>query len=171
MHPRIAELVDYLNDETRKLRAVYESVPADRRGARPAPDRWSPAENVHHLAIVERRIATRIMGLAEQARSHGSDMETAPVLESSAARRATDRTNRFSTSEAAQPRDTDPSRAWDELMTARSELEAAIADADGLALGEVTAPHPALGTFTGYDWIAFAGTHVARHAAQILEGA
>jgi hypothetical protein len=56
-------------------------------------------------------------------------------------------------------------------MTARSELEAAIADADGLALGEVTAPHPALGTFTGYDWIAFAGTHVARHAAQILEGA
>lgn len=29
---------------------------------------------------------------------------------------------------------------------------------------------PALDQFTGYDWIAFAGTHVARHAAQIREG-
>ena len=55
-------------------------------------------------------------------------------------------------------------------MDARRELTAAIAAADGLALGRVSAPHPALGQFNGYDWIAFAGTHVARHAAQIREG-
>ena len=99
MHPRIAELVAYLDAETEKLSRLYESVPAERR-----------------------------------------------------------------------PRDTDPSRVLDDLMDARRELTAAIAAADGLALGRVSAPHPALGQFNGYDWIAFAGTHVARHAAQIREG-
>lgn len=170
MHPRIAELVAYLDAETEKLSRLYESVPAERRAVRPAADRWSPAENVHHIAITERRLATRITALADRARASAPEGDSSPVFATSPAVRAIDRTMRIETGESGQPRDTDPSRVWDELMDARRELSAAIAAADGLALGTVSAPHPALGEFTGYDWIAFAGTHIARHASQIREG-
>jgi len=69
MHPRTAELIGFLDDADGALRAAYDAVPAERRAERPAPDRWSPAEIVHHLAIVERRVTQRIATPPEQARA------------------------------------------------------------------------------------------------------
>jgi hypothetical protein len=54
-------------------------------------------------------------------------------------------------------------------MAARQGVVAVVHSGDGLALGAVSAPHPALGVFSGYDWIAFVGSHAARHADQIRE--
>jgi hypothetical protein len=42
MHPRIAELLDYLDTQFESVRDAYHSVPEDRRDARPAADAWSP---------------------------------------------------------------------------------------------------------------------------------
>ena len=81
------------------------------------------------------------------------------------------RSTRFKTSELSEPRDTDASRVWSDFETARRELKDVIRAADGLALNDVSAPHPALGPLSGYGWIAFAGAHAARHAAQITEDA
>ena len=78
---------------------------------------------------------------------------------------------RFTTSELGEPRDTDASLVWSDFESARGDLKTVIATADGLAMAEVSAPHPALGPFNGYEWIAFAGSHAARHAAQIKEDA
>ena len=169
MHPRIAELMAYIDAELENLRTAYEAVPVERRGVRPSPDRWSPAENVHHLAMVERRLCQRLSTLIEEARALPPETETSPVGSVSKASRALDRTNRFKTSEASEPRDTDPARVWDDLLAARAQLKAVVVSGDGLALGAVTAPHPALGAFSGYDWIVFVGSHAARHADQIRE--
>ena len=169
MHPRIAELIQYVDAQTDTLRSVYNSIPPERRGTRPAPDRWSPAENVQHLAIVEGRLAQRLASLIEQARALPPETETTSVLGTGPAARAVDRSRRFTTSEASEPRDVDATRAWDDLMAVRQNLMAVIAAGDGLALGAVTAPHPALGAFSAYDWIAFVGAHAARHADQIRE--
>jgi hypothetical protein len=79
------------------------------------------------------------------------------------------RDRRFATSDAAEPRDTDPARIWDDLAAVRRELSEIVATGDGLALGTVFAPHPALGQISGYDWLAFVGAHAARHAEQIRE--
>jgi len=169
MHPRITELLEYVEAQTESLRDAYESVPLDQRTVRPAPGRWSPAEVVHHLVIVDRRIAKRLAGLIEQARALPPETETTSVLSSRNTRAAIDRTARFTTSEAAEPRDTDAARVWDDLVDVRRELTQLIATGDGLALGAVSAPHPILGEFSGYDWIAFVGSHAARHADQIRE--
>jgi len=169
MHPRIAELLDYVEKQTEVLRAAYESVPVDKRGVRVQPDRWSPAEIIHHLAIVERRLAQRLASLVEQARSLPLETETTSVLASRSTTATIDRTRRFVTSEAAEPRDTDPAGVWNDLMDARREVVRVIRSGDGLALGAVSAPHPAMGGFNGYDWIAFVGSHAARHADQIRE--
>jgi hypothetical protein len=171
MHPRIAELVEYVETQTAELRAAYDAVPADRRGTRPAPGRWSAAENVQHLAIVERRLTQRMALLIQEARALPPETETTSVLGTGPAGRAVDRSRRFSTSEASEPRNADPAVVWDDFMAARGELLAVIASGDGLALGAVSAPHPALGPFSAYDWIAFIGAHCARHADQIREDA
>jgi hypothetical protein len=136
---------------------------------RPGPGRWSPAEVIHHLAIVDRRIAERLSGLAEQARSLPPETETSSVLTGPVTRMVLDRTRRFVTSEASEPRETDPATVWEDLLDARDEIESVIAASDGLALGAVSASHPVLGGFTGYDWIAFVGAHAGRHADQIRE--
>jgi hypothetical protein len=54
-------------------------------------------------------------------------------------------------------------------LATRRDLLDVIASGDGLDLGAVSASHPRLGAFTGYEWIAFVGSHAARHADQIRE--
>jgi hypothetical protein len=169
MHPRIAELLNYVDGQTDALRATYDAIPPERRNVRPEPARWSPAEVVHHLSIVEGRLTHRLAALIEQARSLPVETETSSVLTSGPAVTAIDRATRFVTSEASEPRDTDVARVWDDFMETRGELRRVIATGDGLALGKVSAQHPALGMLSGYEWIAFIGAHVARHAEQIRE--
>jgi hypothetical protein len=168
MHARLTELLAYVHAQTNDLRKAYDAVPPERRTVRPEPDRWSPAEIVHHLVIVDRRINQRLKGLIEEARALPPESDGASIL-SDVAQRVSVRDRRFKTSEASEPRDTDPERIWGDLADARRELEEVVASADGLALGKVFAPHPALGSLCGYDWLAFVGAHAARHAEQIRE--
>jgi hypothetical protein len=169
MHPRISELLAYIEQQTAVLRDAYESVPPDQRLVRPAPDRWSPAEIIHHLGMSEQRLMQRLGDLIEQARELPPETETTSVLSDASTRRVLDRTKRFVTSEIMEPRNTDPDRVWDDLIETRRAMLEVIASGDGLALGGVSTAHPRLGAFTGYDWIAFVGSHAARHADQIRE--
>jgi len=169
MHPRISELLDYVEKQTAILRSAYESVPPAQRAVRTAADRWSPAEIIHHLAIVEQRLAQRLAMLIEQARALPPETETTSALTRQATANVLDRTDRFVTSEVLEPKNTDPDRVWDDLMDARRETVRVIQTGDGLALGAVSAPHPRLGAFSAYEWIAFIGSHAARHADQIRE--
>lgn len=169
MHPRTTELLQYIDDQTAELRAAFESVPEERRAVRRAPDRWSPAEVVHHIVIVERRIAPLLRALVEQARAIGPEPDESSVLAIIEPARFVERTRRIQTGDAAKPRDTNVATVWTEFDEARRELRSVIVSGDGLALGEVSAPHPAAGPLSGYGWIAFVGAHAARHAAQIRE--
>jgi len=171
MHPRISELLEYIDRQAATLRTEFEAVTPERRAVRPSPDRWSPAEVIHHVVIVERRLVTRLTALVEQARAFAPEHDSSSVFTVVDPSRFISRVNRFRTSELGEPRDTDASRVWTDFETTRRELKEVIRSADGLALSEVSAPHPALGPLTGYGWIAFAGAHAARHAAQIKEDA
>ena len=52
---------------------------------------------------------------------------------------------------------------------ARRELEATVLEVEGLPLGGIIRPHPALGPLNFYQWVEFVGWHEARHTAQIRE--
>jgi hypothetical protein len=132
------------------LHAIFEAVPAERRGVRPAPDRWSPAEIVHHVAIVERRLVQRLASLIDQAREIPPENDTSPLLSTLRTSKVVDRTKRLVTSEAAEPRNTNVSSVWDDFEQTRRELKDVIVKGEGLALGAVSASHPALGEFNGY---------------------
>jgi hypothetical protein len=169
IHPRIAELLAYLDRQAGVLRAAYDAVPPERRAVRPVSDRWSPAEIVHHVVLVNRRLLKAIGRLIDEARTLPRETETSPVVPTLEVSRIIERTKKFTAAESAEPKDTDPARVWADFDVARRELRDVIASADGLAMGAVSAPHPMLGNFNGYEWIAFAGAHAARHADQIRE--
>src|SRR5437868_13927482 len=56
MHPRTEELLRHLDTQHERLRAAVDSISLPRRDVKPSPDRWSVAEVLEHLSIVETRI-------------------------------------------------------------------------------------------------------------------
>ncbi|HEX6967185.1 MAG TPA: DinB family protein [Gemmatimonadaceae bacterium] len=171
MHPRIQELLDHLTHHRAELRRAVDGVPAERREQRPAPDRWSVADVLEHLAIVEDRIADGFTKQVAAARASGlgQDAETSPVVPTLDMKRLLDRRRRVTAVEVTHPRGMSANAAWSALEQSRARLRAALLDADGLALGTLTATHPVLGEMNLYQRIAFIGGHEARHAAQIRE--
>ena len=59
--------------------------------------------------------------------------------------------------------------AWNEVESVRQKFRELVVSSDGLALDEVSFPHPAFGPLNLYQWFLFAAGHHARHAAQIRE--
>ena len=172
MNPHTAELVAHLDENRRMLRAAVDEVPAGLRERRPAADRWSVVEVLEHLAIVENRVTSRLGDALAGARERGipAETHTGSVLDRSFLDRVVDRSQRFKTSEAAEPRGgLDIQAAWARLDQARGAFLGLLTESDGLAVGRITAPHPFFGQLSFYQWAVFLAAHDARHAAQIRE--
>lgn len=173
MHARIQEVLAYLDTRRETLRAAVDAIPAPARSTRPAPDRWSAAEVVEHLAMVEGRMAHNIFEKKiDAARSNGlaAETEASPVTPTFDATRLLDRAARHAAPDAVVPKGTlSADAAWAELERARERLRASIVSADGLALGDVEHAHPTLGTMNLYQWALWIGSHEARHTAQVKE--
>jgi uncharacterized damage-inducible protein DinB len=174
MHPRLAELLDYLDAQRASVLDAAAALPAERWGVRPAPDRWSVAEVCWHLQRVERGVAKLIAQRATEARAagHPDEADSGSVLGALDGRGVTDRSIPLQASQFISPSEIlDAAYVQRELDESRASLRAAVAKADGLALGSITHPHPVLGEIDLYQWILFVGQHEARHAAQINEDA
>ena len=172
MHPRTQELLQHLDDSRLVLRKAVDKVPASLREIRPAVDRWSVAEVLEHLGVVEAAVTRRISTLLSAARDQGlgQERDTSSVLATFDLPRVLDRSRAVTTSEAGRPKQgLSATAAWAALDDTRAVFRQTVVEADGLALGSIVAPHPALGPMNLYHWIAFVGGHELRHAAQIRE--
>jgi hypothetical protein len=171
MHPRIAEIMDHLDDQRTLLRRAFDEGPVESREREPAPGRWSVAGIIEHLAIVEERVAGALAARIASARADGVAVETStdPVLPSFDLARIVNRTKRFNAPDAIHPTGLTALAAWDALERAGGRIRAVLRAGDGLALDTVTHEHPAFGPISIYEWFAVVGSHEARHAGQILE--
>ena len=170
MHSITRELLAYLDEQRSVLRSAFESVPPELRNRPPAPERWSAANIVEHLAIVEARIATLLSERIEEARAGlSAETNTDPILPTIDYKRMYDRSNRVKAPEFVLPTGLDPASAWSALENAGSMMRAMLVANDGLALSSVTHPHPRFGVLSVYQWVAFLGAHEVRHAEQIRE--
>ena len=172
MHSRISEVLDYLDTQRAGLMAAVKTVPPALTSLRPSPDRWSAAQVVSHLGIVETSIAALIRQRLLEARAAGlgPDPDTSPILPTLDVARLLDRERALVAGERSRPPEAPiMDDAIATLERTRRILRGAIERADGLALGDVTAPHPLLGSLILYQWLVFLGAHEARHAAQIRE--
>ena len=172
MHPRILELLDHLSTTHRLLLAAVEDVPVVLRDRRPVPERWSVAEVLQHLAIVDGRIAANLTKRVAAARSDGigPDREASAILPTIDLSRLRDRTTKVAAPPPILPLETlDEATARQRLERAHAALCQAVRASDGVDLGLLSTPHPLFGEMHLYQWIAFAGGHEVRHAAQITE--
>jgi uncharacterized damage-inducible protein DinB len=164
-------LLRHLDANRDGLWAAVDSVPVALHLRRPEPGRWSVADVLEHLVLLERRVgALFAQQLSAIPRRRGDAPEIADVDVLIDTRRLLDRSRPITTGDALRPHGTlDPTTARDALTQSRRVLRDAVSSADGLALETVSLPHPAFGPLNLYQWIAFMGTHEARHAAQIRE--
>ena len=171
MTPITRELLAYLDEQRSVLKSEFESVPLEMRDRPPAPERWSAANIVEHLAIVEARIAKLLSERIEEARAGlPADTNTDPILPTMDYKRVYDRSTRVKAPETAIPTGLDGASAWTALEKSGSMMRAMLMANDGLALSSVTHPHPRFGMLSVYEWVAFMGAHEVRHAEQIREG-
>jgi hypothetical protein len=172
MHPRISEVLSYLDTQHRALAEAVGAVPPARQMQRPAADCWSVADVLGHLAVVEELITgvlrTRIAAAREK--GVGPELETSPIVPTVDIDRVLDRTRRITAApEWLGPAETDGATAWARLESAHAALREVISAADGLSLCHVGARNPLLGPLNAYQWVVFMGAHEARHTAQIRE--
>jgi hypothetical protein len=124
---------------------------------------------VHHLAIIEQRIGALITSRIAEARAAGvaPDSSTDPILPKIRVSHILDRTQRIRNPrgdpQSALPLDA----AIAALDQARREFKATLLADDLPDLSQISAPHPAFGPLTGYEWVAFTAAHTHRHADQI----
>ncbi|MEO7454936.1 MAG: DinB family protein [Gemmatimonadaceae bacterium] len=175
MHPRLAELLAYLDAQRARVVGAASDLPPERWGVRPAPDRWSVAEVYWHLQRVEQGVAKLIRKRATEAREQGipAEQETSSALGALDHARLADRSwVMFAPPQVSPPAEIPSAEmVQQQLEESRQMLRAAVAEADGLALGSVRHPHPLLGEIDLYQWILFVGQHEGRHAVQIEEAA
>ena len=172
MHAYLTEVFARLDAQRAALRAAVECVPPGRRSQRPAPDRWSVAEVLEHLSLVETRFTHWVAKAIDEAVETGLGPEHAERAPLSAEIEAVqrDRTRPRTAPPPVIPGGTlDDSAAWAALEGARETFRKVVTAADGLALSGVTFAHPAFGTMNVYQWVEFVALHEARHTAQITE--
>ena len=172
MHPRVGEVINYLDRERAALREAVERVPPELRDKQPGPDRWSVAQVLQHLGIIERRVGLGMAKWVTEARksSLGPETDTSPVIDTLPRQLIIDRSQPRTAPEEVRPSgDIDAKSAWAELERLRETLRSAFLAGDGLALSTVVQPHPILGPINLYQWLLFVGSHEERHTAQINE--
>jgi uncharacterized damage-inducible protein DinB len=172
MHPHLIAVLGYLDEARGAIRAAVATVPEDLRRTRPAPGRWSVAEVLEHLALVDRSFAQRITEAIAEARVAGLGPEDQPrePLPPAIVRRMADRSEAREARDALRPTSAlDAATAAADLDLARDGVRQAVSLADGLALGSVRIEHRIFGSLTMYQWVELTAAHEMRHADQIRE--
>ncbi|HET6762909.1 MAG TPA: DinB family protein [Longimicrobiaceae bacterium] len=168
MHPRIQELLDFLDRERGLLRQAVAAIPRELHERAPAEGRWTVAQILEHLTYVEGAIGRLIRKQVAEAAEHGRETEFTSVVGTLDLARMADRGRKISAPEFLLPRgELDSEASLARLEELRAETHQTLAAADGLPLGKVSAPHPALGMLNGYQWVLALGGHEGRHRAQI----
>ena len=171
MHPRIGELASYLDVRRSALREAVDAVPPSSRGERPGAGRWSVAEVLEHLALVEGRFKTVLADALAAAKARGlaAECDTSPIVGTYNVAPMLDRSSKHDAPEVVHPTGADWQTAWTSLEDTRRAFLGVFLAGDGLALGDVVYAHPRLGSWNLYQWGVLMGGHEARHTEQVRE--
>lgn len=171
MHTHLADVLSRLDQARAALRGAVDQVPPALHRQKPAADRWSAAEVIEHLTLVERIFGGRIIKAIDEARSGlAAEAHARAPLPDPVEQRMKDRANKRQAPETAVPTGTvDVATGWAALESNHATLRATLAGCDGLALSQVTLDHPFFGTMTVYQWVELMAAHEGRHTEQIKE--
>jgi hypothetical protein len=131
-------------------------------------DRWSVAENIHHLYLVESKY---VRLLDETLKSQDKGMSSLRRLFQAPPQLVGMRLVRVKVPEkAVEPIDAPPKEVvLENYNKVRAKLKALAKENGKARLKNLAIPHPMFGLFDGVNVVRFLGYHEQRHYKQILE--
>ncbi|HEX3560008.1 MAG TPA: DinB family protein [Pyrinomonadaceae bacterium] len=171
----VAEIFDDIDGTRTRLLESVEGLSGGQQNFRPAPEKWSVAEILEHLSIVERRVARLLGSLVEKAEAAGqaeaaggARRATAPFAPVSIAEFVEQtRTQKITAPENIRPTGAALAASLASLRDSRAALQALRPRVERVDGHDARFPHPVWGPLNLYQWLAFVGAHEARHLAQI----
>jgi uncharacterized damage-inducible protein DinB len=162
LDPIIANLVK----AQRGLLSAADAVPTEEWKTRPSEGRWSAAELVAHLMMVERAVIGKADRVAQKSPKRVSLLKRIHIpmafVESRWIRR-----------KAPAPVEPDLLRDKEEMLaelrTVRERSLAFLEETKDRNMREYNWAHPALGTLNVYEWLQFIASHEVRHTKQMRE--
>jgi hypothetical protein len=167
----VTEIYEHIDRTRARLLSAVEGLSEEQQRFTPAADRWSAAELVEHLSIVEGNVVTllgKLLGKAEE--SGGGAVRDAEAFDPVSIEEFVERSRdvKFEAPERIRPTGALPvADSLARLAESRAALHALrprVERADGRAL---RFPHPAWGPLDLYQWLLFVGAHEDRHLAQL----
>ncbi|HYL78199.1 MAG TPA: DinB family protein [Bryobacteraceae bacterium] len=134
---------------------------------KPAPDRWSVAEIVEHLALIEDVVSQNILANIEKAPAPSADRDPKQV-DAMLLAKVPDRSTKFQAPPAAVPTGRwTPAETLEHFLASRAQTVALFKSTPDLR--DHALNHPVFGPLDGYEWVLAVAAHSARHTKQILE--
>ncbi len=162
-------LLVHLAHSRERLVEAVEGLTSEQQHYRPATGRWSVADCVEHVIVVETNVLRTIQNILQTPPEPGKQAEV-QGKEDVILDRVPSRVTRVQGPVEVMPCGRWPS--FDELLrrfeTSRERTLrfAAVTQAN---LREHFFPHPFLGTLDCYQWLLFLGAHCERHVRQLEE--
>ncbi|HXZ81137.1 MAG TPA: DinB family protein [Terriglobales bacterium] len=133
---------------------------------KPAPDRWSVAEVLEHIVLVEDFTFQNVTDKVMKALAGPGDRDTAKI-DAMVLALVPDRTNKRQAPEGARPTARwTPAESLDHFQKSRARTIAFLESTPDLREHVGDSP---LGQLDAYEWLLFMGAHSERHTKQILE--
>jgi len=161
-------LLNNLAGSRERLLGTVKGLSREQLHYKPAPDRWSVAENVEHLTFVE----GRVLGFIQKTLSEAPAPDKKSVFEGRDKQMVEDIAGRVTRFQAPEP--IRPIGRWadDQLMkefeTARQNTRA-FAGSTEVDLRTYFFRHPVFGELDCYQWLLLIAAHCDRHRAQSEE--
>jgi uncharacterized damage-inducible protein DinB len=150
----------------RELLTAADAVPAEEWKTKPREDKWSAAELVAHLMMVERAVVGKADRVAQKPPKRVSLLRRIHIPMALVESRWIRRKSPVPV-EPEMLRDKEEMLA--ELRTVRERSLAFLEETKGRNLSEYCWKHPALGTLNTYEWMRFIASHELRHTKQMRE--
>jgi hypothetical protein len=156
----------YLSETRKSVEDAVKGLTEAQWKFRPASDRWSIAEVVEHLALIEDAV-DGILGKIPQAPASAADRD-AKQVDAKVVSQVLDRSNKVQAPEGALPTGSwTPAGALDHYLAARARTAELLTSTSGLRAHVIV--HPYFGPLDGYQWVLAVAAHSVRHTQQILE--
>jgi uncharacterized damage-inducible protein DinB len=164
--PELDSIIACMAKAQRRLLSAADAVPAEEWKTRPREGRWSAAELVAHLMMVERAVIGKADRVAQKPPKRVSLLMRIHIPMTLVELRWIRRKS---------PVPVEPEmlsgkeEMLAELRTVRERSLAFLDETKGRNLGEYCWKHPALGTLNAYEWMQFIASHELRHTKQMKE--
>ena len=160
--------IDYLESTKKGVLEATKNLSPAQWSFKPAPDRWSVAEVMEHIAAAE----DLLRGVAEQTMKSPAvlarDASEIKKTDDTVLAAVPDRSHKAQAPEPLRPtnRFGSPQEAQKHFVQTRTETEAFLKNTPELRTHLADSP---LGKLDGYEWVLLIAAHSERHTKQILE--